>query len=62
MMKAQLMIRNNEEISQLYTPTERHTSEEANICLNCNEYDCKGDCMRFRRERRKILKELKNDK
>ena len=47
-MKAHLMIRNSEEVSQLYKPTKRHTSKQANICLSCEELECTGDCARVR--------------
>lgn len=39
-MKAHLKVQNVEEISQLYTPTERHTSIKAKICGACPYSDC----------------------
>lgn len=55
-MKAHLKVHNVEEISQLYNPTERHTSKEANICLTCKQVECTGDCERVKQEKRSIKK------
>lgn len=62
MKSKQKLPNNNERASQLFTPTERDTDEEAKICLNCKQPNCKGDCEYFEQEKRKLLKELINEK
>lgn len=47
---------NEEAVSQLFNPTDRHASEEAAICLHCTDPDCKGDCKHFKAEHKKLLK------
>ena len=56
-MKAHLMIRNTEEVSQLFNPTGRHRNKIADICLGCKEKNCKGDCSLLRQERQKLNKQ-----
>lgn len=60
-MRAQIIQPTKDDISKLYTPTERNESEDAKICLYCKQLTCKGECKYFRQEKRK-LKEVKNEK